>query len=128
MFGVRGGIAIPFQPATLKGSRLLKNNFKRSYNSPHSNFQMNTLMILFNSLMRKPAKLKNTHYRTGILKYECANETEVNLVSIVQKGQLNLSWTGQSLQVGLILHCCQLSTIYRVVKYLKGNEQLEQIN
>ena len=28
VFGVRGGIAIPFQPATLKGSRLLKNNSK----------------------------------------------------------------------------------------------------
>ena len=56
-------------------------------------------MILFNSLMRKPAKLKNTHYRTGILKYECANEMQVNLASTVQRGQLNLSWTGQTLQV-----------------------------
>ena len=89
---------------------------------------MNTLMILFNSLMRKPAKLKNSRYRTGILKYECANEMQANLASTVQRGQLNLSWTGQTLQVGVILHCCQLSTIYRVVKYLKGNEQLEQIN
>ena len=85
-------------------------------------------MILFNSLMRKLAKLKNTHYRTGILKYEYANEMEVSLASIEQRGPLNLSWTGQSLQVGVILHCCQLSIIYSVVKYLKGNEQLEQIN
>ena len=57
-------------------------------------------MILFNSLMRKPAKLKNTRYRTGILKYECANEMQANLASTVQRGQLNLSWTGQTLQVG----------------------------
>lgn len=36
-------------------------------------------MILFNSLIRKLAKLKNTHYRTGILKNEYVNEMEVNL-------------------------------------------------